>query len=315
MKQLPILLSFFLASVLSHGQTLKPLSEYPSTLDKFPEVRPCVSNAFNLFQLPLRADELFRAGYFHPNDPFAYSISSERVDVMAFIKDNFIQHASDKVAAKEMWARGRLPNPDRPARMDHATMEARARAYAARLGVNLTADHKYWEGPRMVRENYKPKEQVWAFLWHRYYGGVPVWNDYIILTLDDPTGKLLFFSNMARPYRYEQELKSVIPMAEARAKAIKYYVARHPGSDYEDPKKAKMGTYEKTMHFYYVQEELRPEKLKLLKNPKDDQRLRLCHGIYVSCWFKGEEDKPMRVLDLVMVDAVTGEEVVRNAID
>lgn len=168
----------------------------------------------------------------------------------------------------------------------------------------------------MVRENYFPKEQRWSFLWHRHFGGVPVYNDYFTITLDDQTGRLLFFTSMARPYRYEREFKPTFPLEEARAKAIKYYLASHSGTGFDNLKKAKMGIYlPKTMLFYYVQEELRPEKLKLLKNPKDDQRLRLCHGIYVGCWFAGEEDKPMRVLDMVMVDAVTGEEVVRNAID
>lgn len=195
-------------------------------------------------------------------------------------------------------------------------MEAAGREFAAKIGTKLTDEHKYWEGHSAVLPgNYDSKRQVWTFLWHRHFGGVPVWNDYLILTLDDPTGKLLYFTSTARPYRYEQEMKPTFPLDEARLKAIKYFIANHPGSSYRDPTQTKMGTYPKTMLFYYVQEELRPEKLKLLKNPRDDQKLRLVHGIPVGGWFKGEENQPMRVFDLVMVDAVTGEEVVRNAID
>jgi hypothetical protein len=286
------------------------------SLEAFPELRIAVSNAHSAFDLVVPADFRFRIGVNNYTSPSEYSLSHDQISLSLLIKDQFIRYASDTRASREMWAREKSLPAVKAAVSDVKTMEAKARTYATRLGIQLDQNYRYWEGPRGVYPgNYDVKRQAWGFLWHRYYGGVPVWNDYLTVTLDDVTGKLLSFASMVRAYRYERELKPVITLEEARAKAIKYYVASHSGIGYDNLKQAKMGTYEKTMSFYYMQEELRPENLKLLKNPKDDQKLRLCHGIYVSCWFKGEEDKPMRVLDLVMVDAVTGEEVVRNAID
>lgn len=244
-------------------------------------------------------------------------IETDKVYIHLDPDDKRVRHASDLALNKDIFKSDRpekrilQPNELREKMLERAT------AYAARIGVRLDANYKYWEGPSGVpKGNYHPKQWEWSFLWHRFHGAYPIWNECLILHLDDETGKLRRFNNSVSDRQLGPELKPSFPLEEARAKAIKYWVAKHPGSRYQDPKQAKMGIYQaRTMLFYYVQKELRPEKLKLLKNPEDDHRLRLCHGIYVGCWFAGEEDKPMRILDVVMVDAVTGEEVVRNPID
>lgn len=314
MKTSLTLLITFLLLELNAADRLLDGSEV--SLSAFPELRAVVTNAHSAIGLAMPKNFQFRIGVDDHSNPAQYTLSHEGITFSLLIKDQFITHASDTRAAKEMWAREKRAPVVKPAAHKTEEIEIKARAYASDLGVQLRQDYRYWANPLHIgTRRYDEKRQTWSFQWNRHLGQIPVYNDYLILTLDDLTGKLLFFTSMARPYRYERELKPVIPLEEARTKAIKHYLARHSGTGYDNLKQAKMGTYEKTLSFYYVQEELRPEKLKLLKNPKDDQKLRLCHGIYVSCWFKGEEDKPMRVLDLVMVDAVTGEEVVRNAID
>ncbi len=195
-------------------------------------------------------------------------------------------------------------NTNAPPRLTDGEAERLAREFVAKLGVTLDESYLTWDGAWGIRSNrFHNSFRDWTYHWNRHIKGIPVWNDRVLVSVDDQLGQLIGFNIYTQPFRDADAIKPVLTLEQAQRIAVKEGQRQ---ADFNGWGRGKMMTWPDprvNRLYYYIEEDFALGRFTRLKQP----RLHLVYAIELGSYRDGDPKQQFDFRTKVLVDAVTGE--------
>lgn len=188
--------------------------------------------------------------------------------------------------------------------MTKEAAEKKAFEVVRAIGVPRWEEYKHWQGRYIFKNDRYDFDGTWAFVWHRFIGDKPIWDEFIKFQLDDASGELVYVNNYSSARTYPEPKTPKLTAEKARQIAL----AEWPARVKEVERKVQTVSIEfKATDLFYRHLDIRHDDFGNLTNPKAERRLRLLYGIGIAYTTGVSKGTGYRAFETLLVDAETGE--------
>lgn len=117
--------------------------------------------------------------------------------------------------------------------MTKEAADAKALQIITDLGVPNWHEYRHWNGRYILPNDFDSKRREWSYVWHRHIGDIPIWNESVILHLEDESGELISLNNSSTSLDRQPPKTARLTHVEAKELVVRVwtpYLQKREGS-------------------------------------------------------------------------------------
>lgn len=210
--------------------------------------------------------------------------------------------ASDRQNSKQAIPNGGLgPNFYR---MSQTDADARALGLVKFMDVPHWGEYRHWRGRYLFQNGPYHSHGTWAYVWHRFIGEYPLWDEYISFEFNDADSRVCFIYDRTSTRTYPVAKRPKLTAERAKEIVLKEWPVRVKRGN---KSVATVAIEIKSTDLCYRHLDVRYDDFMNLVNPKAERRLRLLYRIGIIYSTTGGVGAGYTASEWILVDAETGE--------